>query len=497
MTTIRARILGTIALIAMIIAGPAIYTIAKLTELRDIATELRGRHAEAFLSLGRLHAALLEFDRLQRTYLVVPDHEQYAYVDAALESARRELGRLGEAGYSDAVVRTSDGLATIQAAAITIDSLIQEEEIEAATTHFMETRPVVDEVLASLEPLAQIVDETSSSAAEEARTISKTATSVAMIALLIAILVATTLAIAATEMLVAPLNRLRGATRRVAAGELVEPTDLPYERTDEIGDLSRSFHAMTERLAELDRLKGEFISIASHELKTPINVIGGYAELLEDGIYGELTPDQKEAMRSIRAQARDLTELADHLLDLGRVEAGNFPVQLETTELRPIFAELERAFQALAIQKGIDFSIELDPHLPLEINADPLRLRREVLGNLLANAFKFTPKGGRIRLTARVDDKLEISVTDSGPGIPEELLPHIFDKFYQVRDEGRARPKVGGSGLGLAIVREVVEAHRGKIWAESTKGAGTTMTMRLPLPDRDLSTTTNTVILNG
>jgi signal transduction histidine kinase len=492
--TVRARLLGTITLIGLLLAGPALYGIGKLRELRDIATELRGRHAEAFLSLGRLQAALVEFDRVQRSYLVIPTADNFGRVNASLTAARQELQRLIEAGYGDAVRETHSGLASIHAAAIQIDALVHEARIEEASAFFEEVKPVIDSVLASLDPVGRAVDQMSSSAADEAQRISVTATTAALGALLASTSIALILALAATGMLTRPLRRLRAATSAVAAGELVAPPDLPYDRADEIGDLSRSFRAMTHRLAELDRLKGEFLSIASHELKTPINVIGGYAELLEDGIYGEISSEQREVMSAIRAQARDLTNLANHLLDLGRVESGNFPIHFQEMELRPLFGEVERAFRALATLKRIDFEIELDPSTPATIAGDPQRLRQEVLGNLLSNAFKFTPEGGRIRVHASAATALHITVTDSGVGIPAELLPQIFEKYYQVRSDARSGeppggpsgPASGGSGLGLAIAREILEAHGGTIHAESKPGQGTTMHIQLPLSDQPL-----------
>jgi signal transduction histidine kinase len=478
--TVRARLLWTIALIGLLIAGPALYGIGKLRELRDIAAELRGRHAEAFLSLGRLQAALVEFDQFQRSYLVFPTPELSGRVDAALTAARQELARLVEAGYGNVVGETNDGLATIHAAAIQIDSLVRTDRIEEATAFFEEVKPAISDVVASLDPVARAVDQMSSSAADQAQRISMTATTATLTALLVSIGIALILALAATGMLIRPLRRLRAATGAVAAGELVAPPDLPYDRADEIGDLSRSFRAMTLRLAELDRLKGEFISIASHEFKTPINVIGGYAELLEDGIYGEINEDQREVLGSIRDQARDLTSLANHLLDLGRVESGNFPIHLEELELRPLFGEVERAFRALAVQKRIEFGIELDPSVPATIAGDAQRIRQEVLGNLLSNAFKFTPTGGRIQVSVSADTALRITVADNGMGISDELLPQIFEKYYQVRSGGRS----GGSGLGLAIVREILEAHGGKVDAESAPGQGTRISIEIPLPTR-------------
>lgn len=475
--TVRSRLLLAIALIGLILAAPAGYGIIKLSELRDIAAELRGRHAEAFHALGQLQAHLAEFDRFQRSYLAVPNPELREGTMMALDSARRELDRLAEAGYADAVGGVESNLAIIAGAAGQLDRFVAAGDVDEATTYFEGIKPLLGRTLDSLGPVARAIDEASRSAAEQAQWISRTATTVMIGALLISLAIAAALAVAATGMLTRPLRRLRAATGAVAGGELVAPTNLPYDRTDEIGDLSRSFRAMTNRLAELDRLKGEFISIASHEFKTPINVIAGYAELLEDGVYGEVDEEQREALGTIREQARDLAALADHLLALGQVESGNFPVRLEETELLPILEEVERSFRALALRKGVGFEIEVAPEVPNTILADRDRLRQEVLGNLLSNSFKFTPAGGRITMTVAASEMLEITISDSGIGISAELLPRIFDKYYQVRDNGDA----GGSGLGLAIVREVIEAHGGRIDAESRPGRGTTMRIELPL----------------
>lgn len=475
--TVRARLLWTIALIGILLTAPAGYGILKLSELRDIAAELHGRHAEAFHALGQLQASLAEFDRYQRSYLAVPNPELHELTIAALTAARHEIARLDETGYGDVVYEAETGIATLLATANQIDALVRAGQVDEATTYFEEVKPLIGRVFDSLGPVAHAIDETSRSAADQAQRISRTATTAAIVALVVTSAIAIILAVTATGLLTRPLRRLRAATGAVAGGEFVAPPDLPYDRPDEIGDLSRSFRAMTHRLAELDRLKGEFISIASHEFKTPINVITGYAELLEDGIYGEISEEQREVLSAIREQAHDLTDLADHLLSLGRVEEGNFPVRLEATELRPLLDELERAFRALAIRKGIDFEIEVSPAVPSTILADPQRLRQEVLGNLLSNAFKFTPEGGRIHVAVTADDSLRITVTDTGIGISAELLPKIFEKYYQVRNGGEG----SGSGLGLAIVREVLEAHGGRIDAASAPGQGTTMRIELPL----------------
>ena len=173
----------------------------------------------------------------------------------------------------------------------------------------------------------------------------------------------------------------------------------------------------------------------------------------------------------------NVAALINQLLDLSRFEAGGLPIEPVPVDLRALLAQVEGAFRALAEQKQIDFRVETAPDLPREAMLDHDRIRHEVLGNLLSNAFKFTPSGGRIRVDAAAPDgKVTFRVSDSGVGIPEDQLEHIFEKYYQVGREAKAQ----GSGLGLAIAKHVVEAHGGTIRASSRMGEGTTFDIALP-----------------
>jgi signal transduction histidine kinase len=236
---------------------------------------------------------------------------------------------------------------------------------------------------------------------------------------------------------------------------------------------------MTGRLAELDKLKAEFVSVASHELKTPVNVIVGYLQLLQEGIYGPLTPEQLKVHQTLEAQAQSLLRLTRQLLDVSRFEAGGARLDPRRIVLADFFEELHRAFDVLARQRDVAFKVDVGPDIPVAVSWDPDQMN-EVLGNLLANAFKFTPRGGRVALSAdSVNGSIEMRVQDTGAGIPAEQLPRIFDKFYQADTQGAAKSL--GSGLGLAIAKQIVEAHGGTIACESTVGVGTTFTIALPL----------------
>jgi signal transduction histidine kinase len=235
---------------------------------------------------------------------------------------------------------------------------------------------------------------------------------------------------------------------------------------------------MTTRLAELDRLKAEFMSVASHEIKTPLNVIKGYASLLHDGIYGSVSDEQQKALASVIGQTDHLTRLVKRLLDISRLEAGSGGMDFRAIEFPHWVSELAAGFEVLAHQSNANFAVEMDGPLPQTIVGDPDRLA-EVVGNLMSNACKLTPPEGPIRLrVAAQPGEVLLEVVDSGVGIPADKLPRIFEKFFQVDNE--AQPRSAGSGLGLAIAREIVEGHGGTISASSKPGRGTTFRVVLP-----------------
>jgi signal transduction histidine kinase len=269
----------------------------------------------------------------------------------------------------------------------------------------------------------------------------------------------------------------------VSAGEFIVPGGLPYDRRDEIGDLTRSFRSMTRQLADLDRMKADFMSVATHELKTPINVVSGYAELIQEGVYGEISEKQQVALTSIQEQSRILTQLVNQLLDISRLEAGGLKLEIGDLLLAELFDRVRRTFEVLANKQGIALNVQLDDAAPPTIPADGDRLRDQVLGNLLGNALKFTPEGGRIDVRGWTEDgHFRIEVADTGAGMAAEQLPHVFDKYFQIGEQARSK----GAGLGLAIAHEVVVAHGGTISVESEEGRGTTFRIDLPATRRQL-----------
>jgi signal transduction histidine kinase len=316
----------------------------------------------------------------------------------------------------------------------------------------------------------------------EAQMIAARAAATTFVALSIALLIALSIGGWTGRNLLRPVSELRRGMAHVAEGDFSEELHIPLDRQDEIGDLARSFTVMSQELAALDRLKAEFVSVASHELKTPLSVIRGYVSLLRDEVYGSVTAEQKKVLNSVGDQTDRLGRLIQQLLDVSRFEAGVGRLDIKSFGLRQFLDEFAVSFEALAVQNEIDFEVILQDGLPDAIVGDEDRLN-EVVGNLLANAFKFTPRHGRIELRASPSRNdgggVDIEVRDTGAGIPPDQLTRVFEKFYQIESE--TVPKSAGTGLGLAISKEITEAHGGTIAADSIVGEGTTFRVFLPL----------------
>ncbi len=237
---------------------------------------------------------------------------------------------------------------------------------------------------------------------------------------------------------------------------------------------------VAEQLRGIDRLKSEFLASMSHELRTPLNSIIGYAEVLLDGIDGDLTEDMQEDVETIHGSGRHLLNLINDVLDLAKIEAGQMDMRMEPVSLAHIANEVIATSRVLLTGKPVDLVMELDESLP-GVEADPLRLR-QIVSNLVTNAIKFTEEGSvTISAAPLADDPsmLKVSITDTGIGISSDNLPLVFERFRQV-DQSATR-RVGGTGLGLAITRQLVQMHGGDIWVESEEGVGSIFSFTVPV----------------
>jgi PAS domain S-box-containing protein len=226
-------------------------------------------------------------------------------------------------------------------------------------------------------------------------------------------------------------------------------------------------------LKELDQMKNDFVHTVSHDLRSPLTALLGYAELIDR--IGPLNDQQHEFLQRIQASVQHITTLVNDLLDLGRLEAG-FDTRRESVQIGSVLKYTLDTFENQARARKIDLVSETSPDLP-PLRANPIRIR-QMLDNLVGNAIKYTQQGGKVDVHANLmDDQIILRVSDNGPGIPPGEQTRIFDKFFRASN---APDSVQGSGLGLAIVKSIVESHRGRIWVESNLGQGTTFFVVLP-----------------
>ena len=238
----------------------------------------------------------------------------------------------------------------------------------------------------------------------------------------------------------------------------------------EIADKSRQLEAASQH-------KSEFLANMSHELRTPLNAIIGFSEALTERMFGDLNEKQDEYLRDIYASGQHLLSLINDILDLSKIEAGRMELELATFDLPTAIDNALLLVRERAGRRGLALHAEVDDRVG-EIQGDERKIK-QVLLNLLSNALKFTPEGGRVDVRASmVDGMAEISVTDTGVGIAPEDQDTVFEEFRQVVT---AAKKVEGTGLGLALSRKFVELHGGRIWVKSQVGSGSTFTFTLPL----------------
>lgn len=229
---------------------------------------------------------------------------------------------------------------------------------------------------------------------------------------------------------------------------------------------------------QLEEMKVDFVSMAAHELRTPLTAIRGYASLLQMHYATNLDSSAKELLTRLIVSTTTLANLIDNLLSVSRIERNNLTIELKPIDLRIIVKDIFASFKQQALTRKQNFTLNMPDNLPL-VMADPFRIG-QVFINLIGNALTYTPDGGNITVTvANRKDHLEISVQDTGEGIPKEALPRLFTKFFRV--SGSLEQGSKGSGVGLYITKSIVELHKGKIWAQSILGQGSTFIFTIPI----------------
>ena len=303
-----------------------------------------------------------------------------------------------------------------------------------------------------------------------------------LLAALVTLGVAAVLALLITRSLGAPVKKIAAAARAIAQGDYDQQLAIDYP--SEMAEVAASFNQMARDVKQSRQAMRDFVANVSHELKTPLTSIRGFADAIVDGA-ARSEAEQKRAGGVIRDEALRMTRLVEQLLDLSKIESGQVAMARNPVQVDELLRACVERLGLAAQEKGVLLACDCPPLPPLLGDGDRLA---QVFSNLLDNALRHTPAGGKVTASARVvaetaargaAQSVEVAVTDTGEGIPADELERVFERFYQV-DKSRARTR-GGAGLGLAISKGIVEAHGGRIWAESVVGLGSRFVVRLVL----------------
>ena len=295
---------------------------------------------------------------------------------------------------------------------------------------------------------------------------------------LIGVAAALVLGFALSQSVAAPLRNIARAARSVARGNYRQR--VPATGPREVRDLAANFNRMTEEVQRSQQTLRDFLANISHELKTPLTSIRGFSEAMLDGTIDDQVGIERSA-RIISDESNRVLRLVQELLDLSRIESGQVSMQQDDVDLHELFDHVREVFALRSEESGVGLNVDLQGHARIRGDFDRLE---QVLNNLLDNAFRHTPNGGIVRVACHdlQPGTLQVTVSDTGPGIPISDLPHLFERFYRGDNTNGATKK--GYGLGLAISREIVRAHGGEIWATSEPGHGTTFVFTLPTAGR-------------
>jgi signal transduction histidine kinase len=296
---------------------------------------------------------------------------------------------------------------------------------------------------------------------------------------LIGVAAALVLGFALSQSVAAPLRNIARAARSVARGNYRQR--VPATGPREVRDLAANFNRMTEEVQRSQQTLRDFLANISHELKTPLTSIRGFSEAMLDGTIDDQVGIERSA-KIISDESNRVLRLVQELLDLSRIESGQVSMQQDDVDLHELFDHVGEVFALRSEESGVKLEVGIQGQAHIRGDFDRLE---QVLNNLLDNAFRHTPSGGCVKVGCRdlQVGTLQVTVSDTGPGIPVNDLPHLFERFYRGENSnGTARQ---GYGLGLAISREIVRAHGGEIWATSEQGHGTTFVFTLPTAGRE------------
>jgi signal transduction histidine kinase len=426
------------------------------------------------------NALLLNYDQLHGA--VMTELSQFDYDLNRMESVAG-----GETELLAQVRQDFDRFTTVVTRVV---ELIRADRVaEARNLQLAESAPLADRLEQRTNQLVSIAEADMEAAIQATKRAYRTSRSTVIAFAVGSIFLALGLGYLISSALIGPVKEIETRLRQIAGGDFARRVEVVNR--DELGVLAANVNQTSEELGRLYREieekrhqleiashhKSQFLANMSHELRTPLNSVLGFTEMLADGLYGELPEKAKTALARVQANGKHLLGLINDVLDLSKIEAGQVALTLDDFSIGQIVRTVMAATEPLARAKGLSLSAAVTESLPLG-RGDERRLT-QVLLNLVGNAVKFTDTGSVAISAEARSGRFEISVRDTGPGIPPEYQNRIFEEFQQVDDSSTQRK--GGTGLGLAISKRIVEMHGGTIGVDSVVGSGSTFRFSIPI----------------
>ncbi|MBL8038850.1 MAG: HAMP domain-containing histidine kinase [Nitrospira sp.] len=479
------RLVLTSLVIITVMGGVNLYALFQLRQLTAMSTQMASYHYPAVESAKRLLGSLYAQLNSEKKFLATKDRTFLTNVTEEVEEFQRVLQILrGQESSTRGLTLLQETGELLKERLRLFDTAIQTTTGSAQRTipNYESTRDsLMDRMSFTLQNYIDLHEARVSVGVTESHASAAQAEAVTEQLVLVALMFGLGLAGVASYTILRPLRELQGHIKQIGQGNF--GASIKIKAPAELRELVDSVNWMGHKLQEIDDMKTEFLAHVSHELRTPMASIQEGTNLLLDEIPGPLVPEQRMTLRIMADSSKRLMHLIATILDLSKMEAGMMEYRFVPVDLHRIVDISINKIRLLADSKHVQLVLE-PVGQRVWIKADASRLE-QVLDNLLSNALKFSPEGGVVKVHMKPEVQagvLEVSVSDTGPGIAPEDLPHIFERFYQGRTKVR---QAAGSGLGLALVKKVVEAHGGRIWIESEKGKGATVRfiLRLTKPE--------------
>lgn len=482
--TLFSRLTLNYLFVFLLVLGGGVYMVYQLGQMEEITHTILNVDRRLVEVEKGLTDSLLSQVRFEKKFMLLRDEalfSQFLLAAQEFEGLMKEALGLAAGQYSagqysrDLLELAKDNYQRYRALVEEEAGLVRSHQPYASSWYKQEKERLVDESLERLKALSLQGQKTT---LEKIRDLERAGVRARQVILAmggLALMGILVISFFLTRGITRPISLLIAKTREISRGAF--DGDLRLSSPPEMKELAEAFNSMRDRLQAVDKMKSDFYSVMSHELRTPLTSIREGTSLLMEKVGGEITEKQRKLLTIISGESQRLIDLVNSFLDLSRLEEGKMPFHFRPTDMLPLIRRVAGEIEPLALAKKIQLQVVSAASMP-PVNMDPERIL-QVLRNFIGNAIKFTPEGGRVKVTAqRQEGGLCVLVEDTGPGISRENLKTVFEKFRQGSVKGWGSMK--GSGLGLAIAKQIITEHGGKVWAESQPGQGSSFIFVLP-----------------